>query len=102
MNKNTTMTINKQKRILRNHVLAFLKHQRKATEALRAINEIGLRENEGNPFPHDIQGEENLAHWATYVCELENRLIPAPFIFGEFAFVVEEAQQAIEANGYIV
>ena len=76
----------------------FLEHQRKATEALRAINEICLQENEGNPFPHAIVGEDMLRHWAT--CGLP--AFHAPFISGEFAFVVEEAQQAIEANNYIV
>ena len=91
------MTINKQKRILRGHVLAFLKHQRKATEALRAINEIALLENEGNPFPHAIQGEEMLRHWAT--CGLP--AFHAPFESGEFAFIVDEAQRAMKANNYI-
>ena len=94
------MTIKEQKRILRGHVLAFLEHQRMATEALRAINEIGLRENEGNPLPHAIQGEEMLRHWATYDCGLP--AFHAPFISGEFRQVIEDAQQAINANGYIV
>lgn len=92
------MTINEQKRILRGHVLAFLEHQRQATIALRAINEIGLLENEGNPLPYSIKGESMLAHWTT-----KNSLGISPaFESGEFNQVIEEAQRAITINGYIV
>jgi len=97
-NDQTTMTINEQKRILRDHVLAFLEHQRKATIALRAINEIGLLENDGNPLPRSIQGESVLRHWTT-----TNSLGLSPaFEHGEFSDVIEDAQEAIKANGYIV
>lgn len=95
------MTINEQKRILRGHVLAFLEHQRKATEALRAINEIGLLENEGNPFESAIKGENSLRHAIT-LPSFRNGSPYAIFAPGEFNQVIEEAQQAIEANGYIV
>jgi len=92
------MTINEQKQILRGHVLAFLEHQRKATEALRAINEIGLLENEGNPLPHAIQGEERLCLWTAIK---EEGFMPA-FESGEFSDVIADANQAINVNGYIV
>jgi hypothetical protein len=98
-NDQTTMTINEQKRILRDHVLAFLNHQRKATIALRAINEIGLLENEGNPLPRMIQGEAMLRHWTT-INSLG--LSPAFNEHGEFSDVIDDIQQAINANGYIV
>ena len=99
MKKTTTMTINEQKLILRGHVLAFLEHQRKATEALRAINEIGLMENEGNPFPRMIQGEAMLRHYASpgFVA------FHAPFNeHGEFSDVISDIQQAIDMNAHIV
>jgi hypothetical protein len=86
------MTINEQKRILRAHVLAFLEHQRKATIALRAINEIGLLENEGNPFPRMIQGESMLRHYS------ENAFNDN----GEFSDVIADAQGAIDSNAHIV
>jgi hypothetical protein len=99
------MTINEQKQILRGHVLAFLEHQRQATIALRAINEIGLLENEGNPLPHAIQGESQLRHWTTTdsVVLFGGSLGISPaFESGEFSDVIADAQQAIQANGYIV
>ena len=94
---NQIRMINEQKRILRGHVLAFLEHQRQATIALRAINEIGLLENEGNPFTFAIQGESQLRYSTT------NSVGAKPaFESGEFSQVIEDAQQAINANGYIV
>jgi hypothetical protein len=92
------MKIKEQKQILRGHVLAFLEHQRQATIALRAINEIGLLENDGNPLPHSIQGEERLCLWTAIK---EEGLSPA-FESGEFSQVIADANQAIDANGYIV
>lgn len=101
----TTMTIREQKRILRNHVIAFLELQRQATEHLRAINTIGLRENDGNPLPCMIQGESMLRHWSTIT------LSPAgidgdggaPFNDqGEFSDVISDIQQAIDINAHIV
>lgn len=93
------MTINEQKRILEGHVLAFLKHQRLATEALRAINEIALLENEGNPFPRMIQGEAMLRHWATPGLPA----FDAPFNeHGEFSDVIDDIQKAIDMNAHIV
>ena len=98
-NDQTTMTINQQKQILRDHVLAFLDHQRKATAALRAINEIGLLENEGNPFPRMIQGEAMLRHYATPGLPAFH----APFDDqGEFSDVIDDIQQAININAHIV
>ena len=98
-NDQTTMTINEQKRILRDHVLAFLDHQRKATIALRAINEIGLLENEGNPLPRMIQGEAMLRHYATPGL----LAFHAPFNeHGEFSDVIDDIQQAININAHIV
>lgn len=93
------MTIKQQNQILRKHVIAFLKHQRAATLALQAINEIGLRENEGNPYRHPIQGEDMLRYAST------GDGVPAfhaPFVPGEFSDVIEQAQNAINANAYIV
>jgi hypothetical protein len=98
-NDQTTMTINQQKQILRGHVLAFIEHQRKATSALRAINEIGLLENDGNPLPRMIQGEAMLRHWTT-VNSLG--LSPAFNEHGEFSDVIDDIQQAINANAHIV
>jgi hypothetical protein len=98
-NDQTTMTINEQKRILRGHVLAFLEHQRKASIELRAINEIGLLENEGNPLPRMIQGESMLRHWTT-VNSLG--LSPAFNEHGEFSDVIDDIQQAINMNAHIV
>ena len=97
-NDQTTMTINEQKRILRDHVLAFLEHQRKATIALRAINEIGLLENEGNPFKHAIAGEDML-RWASTTGLVA---FHAPFRAGEFSDVIDDIQQAININAHIV
>lgn len=97
-NDQTTMTIKEQKQILRDHVLAFIEHQRKAIQALRAINEIGLLENDGNPLPRSIQGESMLRHWTT-----TNSLGLSPaFEHGEFSDVIDDIQQAININGYIV
>lgn len=103
----TTMTITKQKRILRNHVIAFLEHQRKATEHLRAINAIGLLENDGNPLPRMIQGESMLRHWSTVTLSPAGSPIDgdggAPFNDqGEFSDVIADIQQAIDINAHIV
>lgn len=103
----TTMTITEQKRILRNHVIAFLEHQRKATEHLRAINTIGLRENDGNPLPCMIQGESMLRHWSTITLSPAGSPIDgdggAPFNDqGEFSDVISDIKQAIAWNDYIV
>ena len=98
-NDQTTMTINEQKRILRDHVLAFIEHQRKATSALLAINEIGLLENDGNPLPRMIQGEAMLRHYATPGLPAFH----APFDDqGEFSDVIDDIQQAININAHIV
>jgi hypothetical protein len=96
------MTINEQKEILRGHVLAFLEHQRQATIALRAINEIGLLENEGNPFESAIQGEDSLRNLSAKRIGRNGDYSSPVFESGEFMEVIEDAKQAIEANGYIV
>lgn len=106
-NDKTTMTIREQKRILRNHVIAFLEHQRKATEHLRAINAIGLLENDGNPLPCMIQGEAMLRHWSTITLSPAGSPIDgdggAPFDNnGEFSDVIADIQQAIDINAHIV
>jgi len=97
-NDQTTMTIKQQKQVLRDHVRSFLVHQRQATIALRAINEIGLLENEGNPLPRMIQGESMLRHWTT---TNSMGLSPA-FEHGEFSDVIDDIQQAINMNAHIV
>jgi len=65
---------------------------------LRAINEIGLLENDGNPLPHSIQGESVLRHWTT----TDSLGLSPAFESGEFSEVIADANQAINANGYIV
>jgi hypothetical protein len=92
------MTINEQKRILREQVIAFIEHQRKATMALVCINEICLLENDGNPLPRSIQGESMLRHWTT----IDSLGLSPAFEENEFSHAIEDAQQAINANGYIV
>jgi hypothetical protein len=52
----STLTHNAQARILQRHVLAFIKAQKKATEALEAINAIALCESDGNPLPLALTG----------------------------------------------
>lgn len=96
------MTIKEQKQILRGHVLAFLEHQRQATIALRAINEIGLLENEGNPFESAIQGEDSLRCLSAKGIGRNGDYSSPVFESGEFSDVIADANQAIQANGYIV
>jgi hypothetical protein len=64
-----TLTHEAQCAILRKHLNAFVKAQAKATEALRAINEIALCENEGNPLPCALIGNSAVVGYSWRVLE---------------------------------
>lgn len=56
------MTTSQQIQALRDHVAAYIKHQSAANAAALAIAEIGLLENEGNPFrARPFVGADSLA-----------------------------------------
>ena len=88
------MNMNQQARQFRRHLLAFMKHQIKATAALQEINAICLLENEGNPLPRAIQGEDMLRQFA--------RLGGTMLKPGDFSDIVDEAKKTLDANGYVV
>lgn len=89
------MTHDQQRKQLFMLIRIYLDTQRTATTTLRAINQIGLCENEGNPLNSAIQGEDALRAYATI--EGVN-----PFIPGEFQTAIDEAKKSLDANGYIV
>jgi hypothetical protein len=91
------MNMNQQARQFRRHLLAFMKHQAKATAALNKINAIGLRENKGNPLTSRLQGEDDVRLFATM-----HHGFDEPFKPGEFSDLIDEAKKALDANGYIV
>lgn len=88
------MTIKEQNKRLAALVKQYMKHQAKATAALREITAIGLLENEGNPITLAIRGEDMLRLYAN---DGGARLKP-----GDFQEVIEEAEKAIDNAGYIV
>ena len=88
------MTAAEQNKRLAFLVTEFLQHQIKATAALQEINAIGLLENEGNPLPCAIRGEDHLRALA--------RQGGAYLKPGVFQDVIEDAKKALDANGYIV
>ena len=86
----STLTRQAQSAILRKHLRAFVKAQAKATEALRAINEIALCENDGNPLSSALQGTGSVVGFAgcpdCYDLSVNHTL--------------EQARQALDASGY--
>lgn len=90
MNK-TTLTRQAQARILRKHLANFAIAQRKATEALRAINEIALCENDGNPLDSALQGTEAVTCFAGFHYAPASAKINA---------LLTEAQQALNASSH--
>jgi len=85
------MTHAQQKALLKKHIKAFLKHQRKATLALREITEIGLLENEGNPWVSPISGEASLQSYSNNA-----------FQSGEVEDTINDAQIALNNSMIII
>lgn len=92
---NTTKTITRkaQARILQRHILAFVKAQMKATEALEAINAIALCENDGNPLPYALTGTGSVLSYARNGHSTEAEI-------ESFDFLLTRSKQAIDASGY--
>ena len=88
------MTINEQSKRLALLIQEFLLAQVRATKALQEINAICLLENEGNPLPSAIQGEDELIYFAR-----KGNMIIKP---GAFSDIVDEAKKTLDANGYVV
>jgi hypothetical protein len=88
------MTNAEQNKRLARAVADFMYYQAKATAALREVTAIGLLENEGNPLPCPIRGEDQLRFYS--------RLGGTTIEPGAFQDVIEDAEKAIDANGYIV
>jgi len=88
----STLTRQAQARILRKHLNAFVKAQAKATEALRAINEIALLENEGNPLTRPLLGTDSVVSFSQSVRVLKDDK--------SVDDILTEAQQALDASGY--
>lgn len=86
----STLTRQAQSAILRKHLRAFVKAQTKATEALRAVTEIAMCENDGNPLSSALQGSASVVGFAG---------CPQPFEVG-LNDTLEQARQALDASGY--
>ena len=95
----STLTRQAQARILRKHLNAFVKAQAKATEALRAINEIALLENEGNPLTRPLLGTDSVVSFAQSVRVFKEsvRVLKDDKSVDD---ILTEARQALDASGY--
>lgn len=101
-----TLTHNAQARILQRHILAFIKAQMKATEALKAINEIALGESEGNPLPCALAGTGMVLSYARngekefdFDSDKGYHQITESEV-ESFDFLLTHTKQAIDASGY--
>jgi hemolysin activation/secretion protein len=90
----STLTRQAQATLLRKHILAYVNAQAKATEALRAINEIAMLENNGNPLHSALQGTHAVIGFA------EEGYTAEPISEDELDTLMSEAEQAINASGY--
>jgi hypothetical protein len=86
----STLTRQAQARILRKHLNAFVKAQAKATKSLRAINEIAMCENDGNPLESALLGTSTVLGFAGCPDRFEPSVNDT----------LEEARQALDASGY--
>jgi hypothetical protein len=86
----STITRQAQARLLRKHLQVFVKAQAEATQALRAINEIALLENEGNPLPSSLLGSASVVGFANCPATTEDDLNDT----------LENARQALDASGH--
>jgi len=93
--KTTSSLLHSQQALLlRKHLLVFVAAQEKATQALRAINEIAMLENENNPLQRPLLGTPSVVGYAdlSYTPELIHA--------EEVDALLTEALRAIEVSAF--
>lgn len=90
----STLTRQAQATLLRKHLLAYENAQKKATEALRAINQIATLGNNGNPLHSALQGTHAVIGFA------EEGYTAEPISEEELDTLMSEAEQALRFSDY--
>lgn len=86
------MTNKQQQAQLKNAILAYVKAQKAANDALALITEISLLENEGNPLSSRLMGIDSIASYAGLTSEQND----------EFNKVNEDAERIRDFSGHAI